>query len=164
MNCINLKQKLNHKFECKRTKKEITLTECKNCLFCEHKPIDTSKYTIKSKCVLNRSKTPLKRVSSKQAKTEKNRYSILVSDLSKCAIDGCNNKNVKLHEVYYGKNRQNSMKYGLVIPLCVENHHTLGKEAIHNSKQLNEHWRKLARKKFEEVYPDLDFVSIFQSK
>ena len=34
------------------------------------------------------------------------------------------------------------MKYGLVIPLCIE-HHT-GEYGIHNNKQLDEYYHKLA--------------------
>jgi len=162
--CKDLKQEFNRKLKCGRTNKEVCLSECKNCKYFDRKETQANKYALKQKSVLKRTKTPLKRVSKKQAKSERERYSILIENLSVCAIDGCNNRNVKLHEVYYGKNRQNSMKYGLVIPLCVENHHTLGKEAIHNNSKLNKYWRSVARRKFEETYPNLDFTSIFKSK
>ncbi len=36
-NCINLKQKLNHKLVCKRTNKEIDIKQCNNCIYKEYK-------------------------------------------------------------------------------------------------------------------------------
>lgn len=150
-------------FYCTELKKEITNADCVNCTSYDKKEVKTSNYTDKKKYVLKRTKTPLKRVSTKQAKTEKNRFSILVNDLNVCAV--CGSKyNIAKHEIYWGKNRQNSMKYGLVIGLCKKEHHTIGKFAIHNNKKLNEYWRGIARKRFIEIYPDLDFTEIFKSK
>ena len=58
-----------------------------------------------------------------------------------------------LHELLGGRNRNNSMKYGLVLPVCREHHD----EIQHSIK-----YKKVAQKKFQEVYPEVDFVDIFK--
>lgn len=91
--------------------------------------------------------------SSKLIKLEKNRFSIITDNLNICII--CNNSKNHLHEVYFGNNRQNSMKYGCVIPLCFNCHNM-----IHNNIDLDLYWKKKMQIKFEETY-DEDFLSIF---
>lgn len=166
MACKYLIIKLNKKYGCKLIKKKnniIDLSQCINCKQFKQKEYKKVNYTNKDKCLRTSLKKPLKQVSNKRAKLEKNRYSILVNDLNVCAV--CGSKyNIAKHEIYWGKNRQNSMKYGLVIGLCKKEHHTIGKFAIHNNKKLNEYWRSIARKRFEEVYSNLDFTEIFKSK
>lgn len=58
----------------------------------------------------------IKKKSKKLTKLEKNRFSILTDNLEKCYF--CKNKKMELHEVFRGRNRQKSMKWGLVIPIC----------------------------------------------
>lgn len=101
----------------------------------------------------------LKSRTNKQAKKEKERFSIIYPDLTKCC--NCGSKiNLHKHEVFYGKNRQNSIKYGLVIPLCF-NHHT-GKCGIHCDNELNIFYKKLAQKKWESTYGNRkEFIKIF---
>lgn len=59
----------------------------------------------------------IKQKSSKLAKLERNRFSIITKDLEHCYI--CTKKGMKnipkddLHELLEGKNRQVSMKYGV---------------------------------------------------
>lgn len=149
-----------NKLKCTKLKKEITFADCKNCVYFERKPIKTNKYTNKQTSVLKRTKTPLKQKSSKLAKLEKNRYSILTSNLDRCIV--CGSKyNIAKHEIFYGKNRLNSIKYGLIIPLCIT-HHTNTKEGIHFNKELNNYYKYLAFVEFEKKYPTLKFVDIFK--
>lgn len=54
--------------------------------------------------------------SNKLARLEKNRYSILTEDLERCYL--CGKPASDIHEVYGGRNRQQSMRYGFCIPLC----------------------------------------------
>ncbi len=92
-------------------------------------------------------------------KKEKNRSSMIVDNLDKCVICGTE-KDIILHECIYGRNRQNSIKYGLVIPLCVSCH--TGINGIHNNKELDSYYYKLAQEKWEEVYGNRDeFIEIF---
>ena len=113
MNCKNLKQKLNRKLYCKKLKSDIKISECSNCKYKE--------YLIKT------NSTKLKNRTSKQAKLERDRFSILTNDLDHCVI--CSAKKEHLHEVCFGRNRINSIKYGLVIPLCLNCH-----EEMHRNK------------------------------
>jgi hypothetical protein len=99
--------------------------------------------------------------SKKLAKMERDRESLFTNDLKHCII--CGKTPVNKHEIFYGKNRQNSIIYKLVIPLCTAEHHNqIGKTGIHFDKKLCDKWHVKGQKKFNEVYPDLDFVEIFK--
>ena len=94
------------------------------------------------------------------------RYSIITDDLScciECKEKGIIRTNINLHEIFFGRNRQNSIKYGLVIPLCQEEHHNqFNCTGIHFDKELCDKWHKIGQEKFEENYPGIDFTSIFR--
>ena len=96
----------------------------------------------------------IKKKSSKLAKLEKNRYSILTNNLERCYI--CKAKKEDLHEIYGGKNRQTSMKYGLVIPVCRKCHKNIPKD-----KCLNEKLHKVGQKAFEKVHKTENFMKVF---
>lgn len=85
---------------------------------------------------------------------EKNRFSILTDDLKHCIICGVISPDI--NEIFMGRNRQNSMKYGLCIPLCRKHH-----QDFHNNRDLQLKWMKLAQEKFEEVYPNIEWLKIF---
>ena len=140
MNCKYLKQKLNRKLYCKKIKSDIKISNCSNCIYKEYHIIQMDKMVNKSK---------------KLAKLERNRTSILTDDLDHCFI--CGRHKEDLHEIYPGKNRLNSIKFGLILPLCREHH-----IKMHNDINLRLKYLKLCQKKFNEVYPDLDFVEIFK--
>lgn len=96
----------------------------------------------------------IKQKSNKLAKKEKNRFSIITTDLEKCYL--CKAKKEDLHEIYEGKNRQLSMKYGLVIPLCRKCH-----ISVTNNKTLQEKLHKVGQKVFKKHYKTENFVKIF---
>lgn len=102
----------------------------------------------------NTVKSGLKKKSSKLAKLEKNRFSIITKDLEHCYL--CGNKKQELHELIEGKNRQVSMKYGLVIPICRKCHNL-----VTNDRTLQEKLHKVAQKEFEKHYKTENFVQIF---
>lgn len=108
------------------------------------------------KNAIKKEKTPtrIKRKSNKLAKKEKNRFSIITTDLEKCYL--CKAKKEDLHEIYEGKNRQLSMKYGLVIPLCRKCH-----ISVTNNKTLQEKLHKVGQKVFKKYYKTENFVKIF---
>lgn len=158
-NCIYLKQKFNHKFECKRNKEEICLRDCSNCPYKEYKKctITVKKSTYKWK---NAQKSPvycakMKQRSSKLSKLERNRFSLFTDNMNKCYF--CPNKKDHIHEIFCGRNRQNSMKYGLCLPIC---------EACHSKYQndflFNKEWHKKGQAMFNKAYPDLNFENIFK--
>lgn len=100
----------------------------------------------------------MKKKTYKLAKAERNRYSIIYDDLTKCAI--CTSTyNINLHEVYYGSNRQNSIKYGCVIPLCQE-HHT-GDNGIHNHRNIDMYYKRMFQEEMEKTMSREEFISIF---
>lgn len=85
---------------------------------------------------------------------EKNRKSILTDDLTRCYL--CGKPKNHLHEVFFGKNRVNSMKYACVVPLCASCH-----SKVHSNIQIDLELKKVCQKAFIEVYEDVDFLSIF---
>lgn len=143
MNCKNLKQKLNRKLYCNKLKRKIKISECNNCKYKE--------YSIKP------NSTKLKTRTKKQAKLERNRFSILTNDLEHCII--CGAKKDHLHEIFFGRNRANSIKYGLVISLCSTHH-----AEIHKNKEWQDYWHVMAQKKFMEHYHKSieEFINIFK--
>lgn len=95
----------------------------------------------------------MKKKSYKITKLENNRYSILTEDLEHCIM--CGKPKDNLHEVFFGKNRQLSMKWGCVIPLCYTCH-----IMIHNNHTIDLTWKIKMQEAFESVYND-DFIKIF---
>lgn len=98
---------------------------------------------------------PIKKKSKKLAKKEKDRYSILTDDLEHCYI--CKKaKKSDIHEIFGGRNRQMSMKYGLVIPICRKCH-----SMIEKNETLKKKWHKDGQKVFEKHYKTENFEKVF---
>ena len=104
----------------------------------------------------------MKRKTYKLIKAEKNRVSILTDDLEHCIE--CGNPNIQLHEVFFGKNRQQSIIYGCVIPLC-DLHHTNNtlSSAIHYNNEMCLKWHKKAELEWVSFYDknEEDFIKVF---
>lgn len=96
----------------------------------------------------------MKYKTSKLKQLEKERFS-LFCDGTYCCKCG-SSYNLTWHEIFEGRNRQNSMRYGLCLRLCLDCH----RKITNDNDFLNE-WHKKGQTKFEEVYPELDFLSIF---
>lgn len=102
----------------------------------------------------------IKQKSNKLAKLERNRFSIITKNLEHCYI--CYKKGMKnipkddLHELLEEKNRQVSMKYGLVIPICRKCHNL-----VTNDKTLQDKLHKVAQKEFKKHYKTENFIQIF---
>lgn len=137
--CKYIKQKIDRTLYCKILNRKITFKECSGC---EHKEYNFTK------------KQPVKN-NKTIAKLERNRFSILTNDLTKCIV--CGTKKEHLHEVFSGRNRINSMKYGCVIPLCSNCH-----QEMHKNIELSNYYKVLSQQKFIELYPHLDFIEIFK--
>lgn len=134
------KQGFNNKCICKRTNKEIKLCDCKNCPYKEYK---------------TKEQKQIKQRTSKLAKLERERFSLFTDDMSKCYF--CPNKKDHTHEIFCGRNRQNSMKYGLCLPICWKCH-----KKRQNDSVFNDRWHKKGQIKFNEIYPNLKFEDIFK--
>ncbi len=144
MNCKNLKQKLDRTLFCKRKNKIIKISECNNCNYKEYKDMTTCHTSIKSR-----------QKSKKLVKLERNRFSILTASNKCCMCPVATN--LTWHEVYRGRNRINSMKYGLCLRLCLNCH-----EKYQEDTEFNDYWHQQAQLKFIKAYPDLNFLEIFK--
>lgn len=140
MNCKNLKLKLNHQLECKLLKKVISIKVCNDCPFKALKEA--------------RIQTKLKAKANSLAKLEKSRFSLFTKNMDICFL--CGRKKDHLHEVIFGKNRKNSMTYGLVLPLCSKCH-----KLIHSDSCLQLEYKRKGQLLFSKAYPDLVFENIF---
>lgn len=99
-------------------------------------------------------KTKIRKKSKKLAKKEKNRFSVLTNNLEDCYF--CQNKKDDLHEVFRGRNRQKSIKYGLVIPICFKCHRKM------DIKLESEKIEKIAKEIFIEKYGEEKFLNEFK--
>lgn len=175
MNCKNFKIKQkNYKriFYCNAQRKEIDYHKCsKECEYYEDKMhshcakaslkikecTKKQKYCAKIKKMANcRSSKQLRQKSKELAKLEKNRFSILGSTKNKCFLCPAST-DLTWHEVFRGKNRANSMKYGLCLRLCHNCH-----ERWQEDKEFNNYWHKVGQNAFKQAYPHLDFMEIFK--
>ena len=167
--CINFRQRTKTKDKkktvylyCTKQRKEITFEDCRGCPYKEYKKctefVKNSAFSVKKQ--QNFTKTNLKtakmsKKSSKLAKLERNRFSIITNDMEHCIL--CGNKKDHIHEIFFGRNRTNSMKYGLCIPLCNECH-----IRMHKDIELQEFYHKIGQDCFNKHYPNLNFMEIFK--
>lgn len=94
--------------------------------------------------------------SNKLSKLEKERFSVFY-ELNACCYCGSIYQLTK-HEIFEGRNRQNSMKYGFVLPLCLKCHRKLQEDTDFIDK-----WKKKAQEYFENnIGTREDFLKIFR--
>jgi hypothetical protein len=98
----------------------------------------------------------MKQKSSKLAKLERSRFSIFTDDLDTCMF--CGMSATDLNEIFRGRNRRNSMKYGAVQPLCRKCH-----SKITNNTELENKWKIKGQKRVMEYYKMSveEFIDIF---
>lgn len=95
--------------------------------------------------------------SNKLASLERNRYSVFSNDTERCYLCDSTYK-LTWHEIYSGKNRQNSMKNGLCLRLCLNCH---SKEQ--EDSQFNDYWRKQGQLYWEENTGSREeFIKVFR--
>lgn len=82
---------------------------------------------------------------NKVKKLERNRFSILTDNLDICYL--CGRRKQHLHEVFFGRNRQLSMKYGCVVPLCFSCH-----EKVHNDYATDLKLKQECQKRYMKCY------------
>ncbi len=97
----------------------------------------------------------IKQKSKKLTKKEKDRYSILQENETRCFL--CK-KQLKLdkHEAFGGSNRQKSMQWGLVYYLCRKCHSKADLD-----KQTKQYLHDYAREKFIKKYNEEQFLKEF---
>ena len=151
MKCIYFKRRSkNYKYflYCNKLKKEITFENCRGCDLKEYKE-----------------RKHIRQRTSKQAKLERDRFSILTDDLTTCIECGKKYCNINLHEIFYGTGKRKlSIKYGLVIPLCSDTcHNQVNSQGIHFDAVMLSKWHKIGQKKAMEYYNwDIEkFIEVF---
>lgn len=97
----------------------------------------------------------IKQKSRKLAKLERNRYSIITYNLDVCYICKSHKKD-HLDEVFGGRNRQTSMKYGMVIPICFKCHRKLTDNPL-----LKKGIQEEAKQKFIQKHSEEKFIKEF---
>lgn len=141
--CIYLKKRKNKPF-CTLRNEEITFTKCNKCNEKSYKKNDIKTSKIKNK-------------SNKLAKLEKNRFSVFTNNKDKCMFCPSAYK-LTWHEIFAGRNRQNSMKFGLCLRMCLNCH----KEKQENTN-FNDFWHKQAQLYFEQnIETREEFIKIFK--
>ena len=169
--CINLKKRKNKPY-CKLKNKEIPFSCCREC---DNKEYKKSGYKWKSSPLTGQSnnsqiskkmqfqeKTPPKKVkirrkSNKLANLEKKRYSVFSNNTENCCL--CNSTyKLTQHEIYAGKNRQNSAKYGLCLRICLDCH-----SREQENSQFNNYWHKKGQLYWEEFIGSREeFIKVFK--
>ena len=142
MKCINFRfrtKDYQKYIYCTKKKKKIQYEECQDC-----------------KCKEYKQGKELKKKSNRLKRLENNRFSIITDNLKICYI--CKQKKKDdLNEVFEGSNRQMSMKYGLVIPICRECHNKYDLDINLRSKYMKE-----AQIIFENTYSHELFMKEFK--
>ena len=77
------------------------------------------------------------------------RFSILQND-KKCYVCGTT-QNIHIHEVMFGRNRNNSIKDGCCVYLCGY-HHNQSNEAVHFNHKLDMQLKQKMEKRWLEYY------------
>ena len=84
--------------------------------------------------------------------------SIMQDDMDYCFI--CGRYGTEIHHIFFGtSNRKMSDKYRCVVGLCYEHHR--GNSGVHHNRELDLELKRMAQKRFQEVYPEYDFLAIF---
>lgn len=123
---------------CRSLKKKITLSCCRECNNKEYKQYSTMRLR-----------------TNKQTKREKERFSIIYPDLTKCC--NCGSKTgIEKNEVFEGSYRQTSIKYGMVCPFCKTCH-----SQFHNDIMFNLFYKVMFEKEFLKTHSKEEFIKIF---
>lgn len=83
----------------------------------------------------------------------------IISTEPECYICG-SMRWLEVHHIYPASNRKKSTKYGLVVYLCHYCHNE-PPNGVHQNRERMDWLRAIGQKRFNEVYPDLDFMQIF---
>jgi len=84
---------------------------------------------------------------------------ILQSD-KRCYFCG-KTQGLALHEIFFGTaNRKKSINMGLQVWLCPA-HHNMSSQGVHLNREKDLELKRMAQKRFEELYSHEDFMKIF---
>lgn len=135
--CIRSKKGIKYNY-CRLLRKEVSFSCYQECDNKEYKQYNT-----------------LKSRSNKLAKREKERFSIIYRDLTKCC--NCGSKiGIEKNEVFEGSCRQTSIKYGMVCPFCKTCH-----SQFHNDIMFNLFYKVMFEKEFLKTHSKEEFIKAF---
>lgn len=153
MNCKNYRTRTKKGIKygyCVKYKKEVSLF-CKEC-----------KEDIEYK-----ERKPMKSRTNKQAKKEKERFSIVFPDLTKCCVCGLKTGDfdrrinqytiVEKNEVFEGSYRQVSIRLGMVAPLCIFCHKQFHKDIL----GMNLSFKVRFQKEYMKTHSREEFIKNF---
>lgn len=163
--CKHLKKRKNKPY-CKLLKKEIQLSTCRECDDKEYKKSTSDKKSPTTSGQMRKNaqsltkeqqkKIKMHNKSKKLTKLERNRKSVFTDNLDICYL--CGKKKNDLHEVYAGRNRINSIKYGFVLPICRKCH-----SLNQNNPFFNDYWHKQGQLYWEEFISSREeFIKVFR--
>ena len=95
----------------------------------------------------------IKKATYKRIKKEKERFSIIYQDLSKCAECGSKIGHIDKNEVYEGSKRNVSMEYGFVVPFCHKCH-----ERFHNDRTFALKYKRMFQIAYEKNHSRNEFL------
>lgn len=162
--CIHLKKRKNKPF-CKLLDKEITFSLCRECDNKEYKKSTSSKKSPATSGQQKSNNNQMKKYSQtltkeqqkkikmhnkskKLTKLERNRFSVFTANKDKCMFCPATT-NLSWHEVFAGRNRQNSMEDGFCLRMCLLCHEKKQEDA-----QFNEFWHRKAQLYYEQNIGD----------
>jgi len=160
--CLEMKCK-NHRIRTKKgikygyctlLKKEVSIYGCK-CESIERENIKTRSINKNAQYFKNTVQKPIKKRSYSLVKREKERYSIIYQDLSKCAV--CGSLATDKHEVFEGAYRQASINCGCVIPLC-----RLCHQKMHQNKTFAMYYKIQFEKEYLKNHTLEEWIDIFK--
>ena len=145
MICKHIKKKQKQRIQflyCEKKDRQITWQECKKC-----RKFEPREYLKENK--------PLKKKSSKLAKLEKARKSILIDDMEHCighlVFKVSKIPRDDIHEIYGGRNRITSIKNDFTAPLCRQ---------CHENKFIQQWLKEICQKEYEKTHTREEFIKL----
>lgn len=84
----------------------------------------------------------------------------IISEKKECIVCGTT-LNLHRHHIFFGSGKRAlSEKYGCWCYLCAV-HHNLSNAGVHFNKALDNSLKQMCQTKFNEKYPNLEFIKIF---
>lgn len=100
----------------------------------------------------------IRKKSHKLAKKERKRFSILTTDMEYCYICAKEKKRRKkdhIHEVFGGRNRQISIRYGFTIPICSKHH-----DKTETNMEFDKELKRECQEEFEKEHTRDEFLEL----
>lgn len=83
--------------------------------------------------------------------------SILQADLTKCYI--CGRPKEAIHEIFFGANRQTSIKNGFYVALCAHCHN-FSDTAVHFNREADLRLKRACQAEYEKTHSREEFIKL----